>query len=222
MPDLRGHGDSTKIKKGKQLVKPAAKDLQPALIVTQDLRAVKDFLWTKNNEKKLNIDKLVVIGVEEGEALALGYAADDAFGYEQGQAKVGPLHLGKFVKVAVLISPTVKVTGLNTLQVMKRPEIHRDLPVMIVVGNKSKSHFAEADRLRNMFVKERPPVDDDKPESITVWFFKKIDTQLQGSKLLAEPSLNVPEKICAVLKTRLVTNEEAKEWAWKERKRPHE
>ena len=53
-------------------------------MVTQDLRAVKEFLWKKNNEKALNIDKLVVIGVEEGAALALSYAAYDAVGYEQG------------------------------------------------------------------------------------------------------------------------------------------
>ena len=37
-------------------------------MVTQDLRAVKDYLWKKNNKKALNIDKLVVIGVDEGAA----------------------------------------------------------------------------------------------------------------------------------------------------------
>ena len=34
-----------------------------------------------------------------------------------------------------------------TPQVMKTPEVCRDLPVMIVVGNKSKEHLADADRL---------------------------------------------------------------------------
>jgi len=220
-PDLRGHGDSTKIRKGRQLVKPTSRELVPGLM-KQDLLAVKEFLWKKNNEKKLNIDKLVVIGVEEGAALALAYAAYDAVGYDQIGAKVGPLKLGKFVKVAVLISPTLKVTGLNTRQVMMMPEVYRDLPVMIVVGNKNKQYYADADALFNRVVKERPPVDDDKPESATVWFFKKVETPLQGSKLLAEPSLNVADKICTVLKTRLVTNDEAKEWVWKERKLPHE
>ena len=77
---------------------------------------------------------------------------------------------------------------------------------MIVVGNKSKDYVADAERLRTLFVKARPPADDDKPESITVWYFKKIDTQLQGAKLLAEPSLKVPEKIVSFLKVRLITN----------------
>ena len=82
-------------------------------MVTQDLRAVKDFLWKKNNEKALNLDKLVVIGVEMGAALALSYAAYDACGYEEKQAKLGPLKLGRFVKAVVLISPATNVPGLN-------------------------------------------------------------------------------------------------------------
>ena len=31
-------------------------------MVTQDMRAVKDFLWQKNNAGELNIDKLCVVG----------------------------------------------------------------------------------------------------------------------------------------------------------------
>jgi len=226
VPDLRGHGDSTKIKisskrsedlKGKKLT-----SAHISAMVTQDLRAVKDFLWEKNNKKALNIDKLTVIGVEMGAALALSYAAYDAVGYEQRQVKVGPLKLGKFVKAVVLISPATNVTGLKTPQVMKMPAICRDLPVMIVVGNKSKEPLAEAERLRSLFVNARPPADDSKPESITVWFFKKIETPLQGSKLLGEPSLKVPDKILTFMTVWLVKNADAKEYVWKVRKLPYE
>ena len=193
-------------------------------MVTQDLRAVKDFLWKKNNEKALNIDKLAVIGVDEGAALALSYAAYDAVGYENGEAKYGPLKLGRFVKAVALISPVTNVVGLKptTAQVMRMPEVCRDLSVMIAVGNKNKERLKEAEQLRSQFVKARPLADNDKPESITVYFFAKLDTQLQGTKLLAEPSLKVPEKVVAFLKVRLVTNPDAKEWVWKERKLPHE
>ena len=105
VPDLRGHGESTKITVGKKVegLFSRASSCTPAQIskmLDADLRAVKNFLWKKNNEKALNIDKLAVIGVEEGAALALSYAADDANGYEDGQARVGPLNLGKFVKAA--------------------------------------------------------------------------------------------------------------------------
>ncbi len=230
VPDLRGHGDSTKVRiansnrkedlKGKRLT-PA----QTSAMVTQDLLAVKEFLWKKNNAKALNIDKLVVVGVEEGAAVALGYAAFDALGYDNGLGpKVGPLKLGGFVKALVLVSPPpANIPALNTPQVMKMPEVCRDLPVMIVLGNKSKEHLAEAERLRSLFVKARPPADDDKPESVTVWYYKKIDTPLQVAKLLAEPSLNVPDKIEEFLKVWLVNNSRVKESAgWKERKVPYE
>jgi pimeloyl-ACP methyl ester carboxylesterase len=225
VPDLRGHGESTKIKVGNRVDKLDGKKLRPnqiGVMVTEDLVAVKDFLWKKNNEKALNLDKLAVIGVEEGAGLALSYAAYDAIGYEQHQVKLGPLKLGRFVKAAVLISPATNVSGLKTAQRMKTPEICRELPVMIVAGNKSKDRFAEAERLYKQFVSGRPAADDDKPESMTVWFFKKIDTPLQGSKLLAEPSLKVPEKIVTFLSSRLVKNADAREWVWKERKLPYE
>jgi pimeloyl-ACP methyl ester carboxylesterase len=226
VPDLRGHGDSTKIKVGKLITKIDAKTMrqpQIAAMVTEDLRAVKNYLWKKNNEKKLNLCKLTVIGVEEGAALALRYTAYDAVGYDGGEAKVGPLKLGKFVKAAVLISPPpINIPALKMAQVMKLPEICQHLPVMIVAGNKSKDYFAEAERLRGLFVKARPPAEDNKPESITVWFFRKIETTLQGSKLLAEASLQVPDNIVAFMKVWLITNADDKDYAWRELKRPYE
>jgi pimeloyl-ACP methyl ester carboxylesterase len=228
VPDLRGHGDSTKVRiansnrkedlKGKRLT-PG----QISAMVTQDLLAVKEFLWKKNNAKALNIDKLVVIGEEEGAAVALGFAAFDAVGYDQGQVSVGPLKLGRFVKAAVLISPPpVNIPALRTPQVMRMPEICQSLPVMIVMGNKSKEYFTEAERLRTLFIKARPPAVDAKPESITVWYFNKIDTPLQGAKLMAEPSLKVSEKVLSFLQSWVVDNPDVKELVWKERKLPYE
>ena len=77
VPDLRGHGDSTKIRvpNSKRMEDLKGKKLTPAQIsamVTEDLLAVKEFLWKKNNAKALNIDKLVVIGEEEGAAVGAG------------------------------------------------------------------------------------------------------------------------------------------------------
>ena len=51
-----------------------------------------------------------------------------------------------------------------------------------------------------------------KVASRTVFFFSKIDTALQGCKLLDEPSLNMPGKIAQFLKFRIVDNPDAKEW----------
>lgn len=242
VPDLRGYGESTKLvaKKMEELddrqrnavevkLEKRAKGLKKELLsdmVLQDLRAVKNDLWKKNNQKKLNIEKLTVIGVEEGAAVALRYADDDATGYEQGQAMVGPLKLGKFVKAVVLVSPVTigpNVASLKIPAVMRKPEIVHDLrAAMIVLGNQSKEYMKDAETLNTLFVKGRPPAPDNKKTSKTVWFLKKIETPLQGAKLLDEPSLKVQDGIVDFMDVWLVKDREAKEWEWQLLKKPYE
>lgn len=243
VPDLRGHGESTKWsealqkklreahKRPKDPLK--AEKLKPAdqsAMLYEDLRAVKDFLWKQNNEHKLNLDKLTVIGVEEGAALAISYAADDANGYEQHQVKRGPLKLGNFVKAVVLISPVTKrVTGLNTARILHEVEyrdLRMSLPIMILAGDENATYFKEAEVLHNEFVKGRPKLDKSaKPEDFTLWFYGKgqTSTKLQGAKLLAEPSMKAKsmERIERFLKARLVDNPDAKDWVWKFLKLPY-
>ena len=161
-------------------------------MLDEDLRAVKDFLWKQNNEHKLNLDKLTVIGVEEGAALAISYAAADANGYEEHQAKRGPLKLGNFVKAVVLISPVTKrVTALNTARILHDPEfrdLRMNLSIMVLAGDESPTYFKEAETLYNEFNKGRPKPDinakpEDKIKDLTLWFFGKgkVSTKLQGA-----------------------------------------
>ena len=78
VPDLRGHGESTKwseeLQKQLRAAHKRPKDplkaekLKPTDkgdMLQLDLIAVKNFLWKKNNKKELNLDKLTVIGVED-------------------------------------------------------------------------------------------------------------------------------------------------------------
>jgi pimeloyl-ACP methyl ester carboxylesterase len=241
VPDLRGHGESTKWseelqknlraahKRPKEPVKfeklkPADRDAMLQL----DLIAVKKLLWKKNNKKELNLDKLTVIGVEDGAALALAYAAADAEGYEDHSATYGPLRLGNFLKALVLISPQTKVIGVNSAQLQHSQQfadLRRDLPIMILAGDGNPLYFNEAERLQKLFVAGRPKLGTgNKLEDMTLWFYGKgkISTKLQGAKLISEPSLKVPEKIAKFMKSRLIDNPDAKEWVWKERKKPHE
>ena len=120
VPDLRGHGGSTRIKRARKedsidvakMTSPAQFGRQAGLMVTEDLVAVKDFLWDKNNAGELNIDKLCIIGAEMGASVALNFAAYDAAGYDKGTVFYGPLKLARFVKVLVLISPKWAFPGL--------------------------------------------------------------------------------------------------------------
>ena len=224
VPDLRGHGESTSIKNGKKTDTLKAEKLTPAQfnqMVTQDLMAVKDFLWEKNNAKQLNIDKLCVVGIEMGASLALNYAVMDAVGYDQGQWRFGPLKLGRFVKAVVLISPDMSFRGLNIKPALNAPEIRKNLPVLVLVGKGNPTRAADAKRVYDMFKTARPPAADEKLESQTVWF-KRLDTSLQGIKLVDEASLDVPKWIGRFLYFRLVKNPDAADYRWEPRTLPHQ
>jgi hypothetical protein len=102
------------------------------------------------------------------------------------------------------------------------PEVFRDLQVLTVVGNKNTERFKEAEKRNNLFKRARPTEDGLPIEARTFLFLAKVETPLQGCKLLGEPSLNVPAKISHFLTLRLVKNPDAKDWVWKPRKLPHE
>ena len=96
---------------------------------------------------------------------------------------------------------------------------------MILAGDENPLYFNEAERLQKLFVAGRPKLGTgNKLEDMTLWFYGKgkTPTKLQGAKLIAEPSLKVPEKIAKFIKSRLIDNPDAKDWVWKERKKPHE
>jgi pimeloyl-ACP methyl ester carboxylesterase len=229
VPDLRGHGESFKTSDKKLSHYPDKKrqellHTQYGAMNVQDLRAVKSYLWKKNNDKTLNLDKLTVIGVDGGAALAVSYADDDSKGYDNGAPYYDArktIKLGRFVKALVLISPEFgKVNSAR--QALSNPVITKDLSIMILSGNQSKD-FAEAKTLRNRLFNFRPkPEGDAKPEDSTLWFYSKIETKLQGPKLLGEPSLAIPEKIKGFMTARLIKNPEAKDWVWKARSLPHQ
>lgn len=224
VPDLRGHGESTRMKGGRKddvldAVKMPAN--QFTLMVRQDMKAVKDFLWERNNAGELNIDKLCVIGADMGASVALGFAAYDAVGYDVGAVQYGPLKLGRFVKAMVLISPKWRFTGLPLNAAVAVPAVQHDIALLILVGKQDPRALAEAVRIHDIFSRAHPePTGDDKTDRQTL-FLGRLDTSLQGTKLL-DPKFNVQGLIADFVYRRLMKSDESKEWGWKLRKFPHE
>jgi pimeloyl-ACP methyl ester carboxylesterase len=227
IPDLRGHGDSTRRKVGGRedtfnaaLMSPA----QFSAMVTEDMKAVKKFLWKRNNARELNIDKLCVVGEEMGASVALNFAHFDAVGYETGTPLYGNLKLGRFVKALVLISPAWSFRGLPLSDAMRDPTVQSDIAVLFLVGKQDPKAMDDAKRLYNLFEKWHPePVTNDKDEKLAkqTLFFGKLDTNLQGDKLL-DSRFHVQDIIANFLSLRLVKSDESKTWTWKERKWPYE
>jgi pimeloyl-ACP methyl ester carboxylesterase len=245
-PDLRGHGESTSFssagKSGKEPEPLSAGKLQPRqfqLMIGQDLQAVKEFLWKKNNAEQLNLDKLCVVGVGMGASVALDFALYDALGYEQRVPAYGPLKLGRFLKAMVLVSPEWSFRGLNTRLALASPDVQKNISVMILVGARSKDSEGNVDReavkaiddarrFNDFFAKFHPEPEVDKDKEVdkrdlrTLWY-GRLDTTLQGTKLLDAPLKTPPPQLIGqFLYFRMVKNPEAKKIPWKERKLPHQ
>ena len=226
VPDLRGHGDSTRLKtlhgKDETLDAITMAPNQFNLMVTQDLKAVKDFLWEKNNAGELNLDKLCVVGAEMGASIALEFAWYDATGYNQGAPEYGSLKLGRFVKALVLISPETSFKGISIRHAVQNPAVRNEMSVLILVGNGDNKSLSEAKRVYSVFERDRAKPDPEKKADQQMLFFTPLETKLQGANLLTDKNLKVEEIITAFLDLRLVKSDTAKTWSWKERKLPHQ
>ncbi len=224
VPDLRGHGESIRrVGYSRDDTLEAAK-LTPnqfGLMVTQDMRAVKDFLWEKNNAGELNIDKLCIVGAEMGASVALNFTLADTMDQERNQVPRADYKVGCFVKALVLISPELSFRGLPTRKAAIDPHVQRDIAVMIVAGRQDAKAQSEAKRLYGIFARSHPePVGDDKLDRQTL-IWNDLDTKLQGTRLL-DPKFNLASVIADFIQRRLVKSDAAKNWTWRERKFPYE
>ncbi len=222
-PDLRGHGESTRYEGARRGERLDAARMSPrhfGRMITQDMKAVKDFLWDRNNRGELNIDKLCVVGAGMGASVALNFAWYDAIGYNYGGVYYGPLKLGRFVKALVLISPKWSFPGLPLRRATANPAVQSDIAMLILAGKRDSKAMGEAKRIYGVFERFHPePNGDDKLDKQTL-FLGGLDTSLQGTKLL-DPRFKLADLIADFVYRRLVKSDESRQWTWKQRKFPH-
>jgi len=142
--DYRGHGGSRKYKDRNgetqefDLERMRKQDIMA--IVQYDLDAAKAFLEKENNEGKLNLNALVVIGVREGCVLAAGWTQRD-----WSFVPVGTRKQGQDVKAMVLVSPERLLKGIAIEASLGVPMVAA-LPILMVVG-KGSAEESDADRI---------------------------------------------------------------------------
>jgi alpha-beta hydrolase superfamily lysophospholipase len=179
VPDLRGHGASTKVRgEQRRLDAKSLPSAQFFRMVDQDLEAVRRFLQAENDEGRLNIEKLCVVGAEMGAVVALNWAALD-WSYP-------PLATGKqgqYVKGLVLISPTWFYKGLTINDAIAQESVRGRIAMLIAVGNQDRKALADADRLRHRLERFHPPP---RSEADQDFFYVPYETSLQGTKILEE------------------------------------
>lgn len=188
--DYRGHGGSReytdRFGKSKEFDLKTMNKGDIASIVTLDLEAAKDFLVKENNEEKLNLNALVVIGSREGCVLAATWAQRD-----WRFPSIGSRKQGQDVKALVMLSPKRLLRGMSIDNALKDPNLAR-LPTMVVVGEGSAEE-SDAERvIRRIEVVKKKLAGRKQPEGLEVM---KISQPLGGAALVQGSPKVIPEVV---------------------------
>ena len=227
VPDLRGHGDSTRYA---DTEKPALDD--PDRLKTTDfvgmnlydLEAIKKLLMDKHNEGELNIELLCVVAADASTIVAVNWAVQD-----WSWPQLPSIKQGQDVKALVLLSPERSFKGYNCTRALSgdlmRAKYPVKLSILIAVGQKDAEERREARNLFNQLERAYPkpelPADPTPEDRFKVQFlyWAPADTELQGTELL-DPRLDlgVAEFISDFIKYRLA--ETVDQYPWRERRSP--
>jgi len=202
-PDLRGHGGSTAQMAGGATVKIDPTKMPSSEFVNmyaQDMEAIRSFLVKENDDGKLNLNALAIVGSEMGASVAVHFA-----GYNNCYLPRVEPGLRRMpspdVKGLVLISPSVNnPPSLSIITALKNyPALKSDLPMLILVGDGNRKALADADRISKLIKPYHPEPQDESQKQ--TFFYGKLHTTLEGGKLFKAPELNINAIIAKFLKT---------------------
>ena len=154
-PDLRGHGDSNSlVLPNGTTITAEPSNLRPAdfaAMVQGDLEAAKRHLVNENNARRLNIDKLALVGVGMGSMLAANWTASD-----WSWPAVGGVRQGQFAKAVVLVSPSYSFGGLSIRDALQQQSLRESVGMAIFFGEQSDV-ARDADRIVRQIEQARKP-----------------------------------------------------------------
>ncbi len=223
VPDLRGHGGSTRFKSvdAKPIERDRMRTEDYGRMVAYDIEAAKKFLVDKNNTGEVNIELLCVVGAGDmGSVLAVNWVIQD-----WSWPQLPSFKQGQDVKGLVMLSPVRSFKGTTSTQAINaaygrgRPLL--PLSIMIVAGENDSSALREAKTLHstfNRFYPDPPPSEAAQKQSL---FLVLPKTQLQGTQLL-DPKLprdvNASLPVAQFINLRLVAKQA--EYPWTLRQNP--
>lgn len=195
--DLRKHGQSTNVRVAGD--SPAGgKNVEGANIhsedfrnmVEQDLEAVKHFIYEQHQAKRLNMNKLGIVGAESSAAVAACFAAADwnKEPYDDAPSDEMKTRRGQDVRAIVLLSPPQKVKGLSFQQALgelRNPEWN--VALLTLYGKRNRNDEAAIKAYRKLFDKTK--ANDDR---IYLWGY---NVNLRGSDLLGHKEISAEATI---------------------------
>jgi pimeloyl-ACP methyl ester carboxylesterase len=189
IPEFRGHGgsrdytDPAGVTKRFNIARMSKRDIEN--IIRFDLETSKGFLKEENNKGNLNLNALVVLGVQEGCVLAAHWAQRD-----WNFPSVGRIKQGQDVKALIMISPEKQIKGL-ALDPMLSDRNLIQLPMMIAAGGgKQEAGEAEIIARRVEGMKKRLA-----RGPATGFRLLMPDTKLSGPRLVND----VPEVVASII-----------------------
>lgn len=146
--DLRRHGES--VAGGETALRPADYNL----MVASDLAAVKRFLMDQHQQRKLNMNKLALVGVGMSVPVAAAFAEADwkAVPYDDAPLPIDRTPRGQDVRALVMISPELSVGQLSApraITFLRRPMLN--LALLVVVGADDDQDKGQAQKLFDAF-----------------------------------------------------------------------
>ncbi len=173
--DLRGHGNSMRVR-GMEEPIDREKLKGPALAaMVLDIEACKSHLLKMNNEGKVNIEQLGVLGTGFGATLAMKWAIQD-----WSVRNLPTYKQGWDVKALILASPQRTFKGFTISNELRKLTILRNISVLTMVGEEDPKAMGDAKRIHNAF--ERAWGEQKKEAAPLV----EAPTSLQGMDLLKQ------------------------------------
>lgn len=212
VPDLRGHGFSTKRKtvQGTTSIRRDRMNKNDLLAMVLDLEACKSFLRKQNNEGLLNLEQLCLVGSDLGALVALEWAVRD-----WNVPRLPTLKQGQDVKALVLISPPQSFKGLTAQAAYTHPQVSR-LSTLIITGKENTRAFSDARRIHNRFEKARDKLPKSQKESL---FNYGCKTSKQGADLFTKDVDPDPLTLISNF-VRLRLDKRKSEYPWSDRTNP--
>jgi pimeloyl-ACP methyl ester carboxylesterase len=223
VPDLRGHGESTKRRNPRDpnsniTIDPDKFTKAQFATVGGDIEACKKFLMTKNNKGELNIEKLCVVGSDVSAIVAINWAI-----YDWSQQSNVLIKNGQDVKALILFTPVASYKGFTAQQALNHVVIQRTLSIMILAGKLDPKYYSGSKRIYNQLARFHPDKfenEKDKLENKSLFEYG-LDTKSQGSGMLSVSNLkpNPRDLIADFIRYRL-ENQEG--YVWRNRGGPAE
>ena len=188
VPDLRGHGGSTRTVGGAEIDIERMKRAHFQAMVF-DVEAAKGFFMKEHNAGKVNIELLTVVGAGMGAVTGLNWAVRD-----WNAVPLPAFKQGQDVKALILLSPKYAFKGVTTRVALGHKVVAGKLFTAVIVGarNKKSKEYRDAKRMHSTFKRKHPKLkaeELEKPWGANVYMFTP-NTSVQGTALI-RPGLNL-------------------------------